>query len=71
MQNRFPLAIPQVALEVMAANFPPAALREGQGRMRGWDGVEGSCEGLLTPGAASKDKWFSGSTNCLVMRTAW
>ena len=62
MQNRFSLAAPQVALEVTATDFSPATRREGQGCTGACDRVEGGCKGLLTQGAASKDKCFSGST---------
>lgn len=62
MQNKFPLAAPQVALEVTATDFPPASCMQGQGCTGTWDRVERGCRGLLTQGAASKDKCFSGST---------
>lgn len=62
MKNRFPLSVPQVALEVTATDFLPVTLREGQGCTEACgDGVEAGCEGLLTQGPASKDKCFQGA----------
>lgn len=60
--SRFPLVAPRVALEVTATDFPPASRREGQGCTGTWNRVEANSEGLLTQGATSKDKCFSGST---------
>lgn len=60
--SRFPLVAPRVALEVTATDFPPASCREGQGCTGTWNRVEANSEGLLTQGATSKDKCFSGST---------